>query len=259
MNGAKRLWVLLLLLHLPSGKAALTEAECVSLPQPYNVSITSYNMEHTLSFMPDPQTPQDTHFKVQIFRSRRKQWRSLSICSELTVGQTCNLTKAFNDPFDYYRAQVQAREGNRKSSWTVSDEFQPLSDTVLEPLSVSVSGCGNCLVLQVKVPTVGKLKHDLHLKDIYWELILHVHRTRDDAHFRLQLPYKEESTITYLQPGVEYCVTVSVTSFFNHNSIFSKPQCAFTSSPAPERSGTSQLFLHQTLALFYASVLTNQY
>ncbi|XP_061579032.1 interferon alpha/beta receptor 2-like [Cololabis saira] len=229
MNGAEWLLVLLLL-HPPP-------ADCrLSLPQPSNVSITSYNMEHTLSFKPDPRTPPDTHFTVQILSSRRKPWKPVPTCSWLVAGQTCNLNTAFKDPSDHYRARVQAKAVNHTSRWTVSDQFQPLTDTVLGPPNVSVSGCGNCLVLQVRVPTAGTLKHDPHLKDMYWQLILHVHRTRDDARFRLQLPYKEESRITYLQPGVEYCVTVSVTSFFTHKSVSSKPQCAFTSSPAAQSS-----------------------
>lgn len=49
--------------------------------------------------------------------------------------------------------------------------------------------------------------------------------------FSLSLRYQDNVNITYLQPGVEYCVTVSVTSFFTSTSVASEPRCAFTSRP----------------------------
>ncbi|XP_042370969.1 interferon alpha/beta receptor 2-like [Plectropomus leopardus] len=55
--------------------------------------------------------------------------------------------------------------------------------------------------------------------------------------------------ITYLQPGVEYCVNVSVTSFFSSSHVSSKPHCAFTSPPMP-RSSLYMVFI--LLAAFCA-------
>ncbi|XP_068429111.1 cytokine receptor family member b2 [Clinocottus analis] len=218
------MWILLLLhLHLVA---------CVSLPAPSNVSITSFNMEHTLSFLPGLKTPSGTCFTVQTFHLRKKTWRPVAACLKLTAGQTCNLTRAFKDPLSHYRARVQASTPTQTSNWTVSRQFQPLSDTVLGPPDVSVSGCGNCLLLQLRVPATNGLQH---LKQMYRRVVLDVRRSRDGAQFSLSLPYKEENNITYLQTGVEYCVTVSVKSFYNSNSVPSKPVCAFTSAPR-ERS-----------------------
>lgn len=59
--------------------------------------------------------------------------------------------------------------------------------------------------------------------------------------FGLTLDYKEEIMITYLEPGVEYCVTVAVKTLFNSNTVTSKPHCAFTSPPPPTTSRTSPL------------------
>ncbi|XP_059198294.1 cytokine receptor family member b2 [Centropristis striata] len=204
---------------------------CVSLHAPSNVSIFSFNMEHLLSFVPGPKTS-DTHFTVQILSLRKNIWRPVVACLELKAGQTCNLTQAFKDPFDHYRARVQAVSPTQTSNWTQSGLFQPLSDTVLGPPDVSVSGCGNCLLLQLRAPTTRRLQL---LKDYYRGLFLHVQRTRDGVQFTLSLPYKEENVITYLQTGVEYCVTVSVTVLFNSNTVSSQPYCAFT-SPPPSRS-----------------------
>ncbi|XP_070831844.1 interferon alpha/beta receptor 2-like isoform X2 [Chaetodon trifascialis] len=213
-------WMLLLLhFHL---------VLCVPLPVPSNVSISSFNMEHTLSFLPGPETPSSTRFKVEVLRFRKKSWREVADCSKLTAGQTCNLTRAIRDPFDYYQARVRAFAANRTSNWTVSEQFQPLSDTVLGPPDVSVSGCGNCLLLHLRVPPIRGLQQ---LQDFHGELVFHVRRTRDGAQFGLNLQYEEEIVITYLEPGVEYCVTVAVKTLFNSHSVTSKPHCAFTSPP----------------------------
>ncbi|KAL7385335.1 hypothetical protein ABVT39_019568 [Epinephelus coioides] len=233
------LWMLLLL-HLHLGNAPWIGVVCVSLPEPSNVSISSFNMEHTLSFLPGHETPSDTHFTVQILCPRKKKnmWKPVAACSELTAGQTCNLTQTFKDPFDHYRARVQAFTSTQTSGWTESGWFQPLSDTVLGLPDVSVSGCGNCLVLQLRVPSMKRFQQ---LRDLYRGLIFDVQRTWDGAQFRLSLPYKEEHMIAYLQPGVEYCVNISVTSLFNNSPVSSKPYCAFT-SPPPSRSSLYVVF-----------------
>ncbi|XP_040003875.1 cytokine receptor family member b2 isoform X2 [Xiphias gladius] len=207
----------------------------ISLPAPSNVSISSFNMEHSVSFLPGPGTPSDTHFTVQIV-CHRKNWRPVVDCLELTAGQICNLTRVFKDPYTQYKARVQAFTPTQTSNWTVSAWFQPLTDTVLGPPDVSVSGCGNCLILQLRVPATRGLQQNLQLKSLYRGVIFHVQRTRDGAQFRLNLPYNEENVITYLQPGVEYCVTVSVTALLNSNPVSSKPYCAFTSRPPPRSS-----------------------
>ncbi|XP_014898746.1 interferon alpha/beta receptor 2-like isoform X1 [Poecilia latipinna] len=221
MGGTMGLWtLLLLLLHL---------AVCVSLPAPANVSITSYNMEHILRFWPDPRTPPDARFTVQIHSTRKQRWKTVAECAELTAGQTCNLTSKLKDSFGLYVAQVQAFRTNQTSSWTTSNLFHPLADTVLGPPEVSVSGCGNCLVLQIRDGPV-------QLKDLQREMELNVRRTRDGAEFRLEQPYQQETVISYLQPGVEYCVSVSFKSLINRNSVPSARRCAFTSPPPPQHS-----------------------
>ncbi|XP_023273357.1 interferon alpha/beta receptor 2-like isoform X1 [Seriola lalandi dorsalis] len=229
------LWMLLLL-HLQLANAPWIEDVAVSLPAPSNVSISSFNMEHTLSFLPGARTPSNTHFSVQIIRQRKSSWRPVVGCLELKAAQMCNLTTAFKDPYTQYRARVQAFTATQASNWTVSGWFQPLSDTVLGPPGVSVSGCGNCLILQLRLPVTRGGQQNLQLENLYRTVELHVQRTRDETQFRLSLPYKEETVITYLQPGVEYCVTITVTTYFSSNSVSSRPYCAFTSPPPPTTS-----------------------
>ncbi|XP_063744617.1 interferon alpha/beta receptor 2-like isoform X2 [Eleginops maclovinus] len=224
-----KLWMMLLLLQLHLGNAPWMKEVSVSLPAPSNVSISSFNMEHILSFLPGPGTPSDARFTVQFLRLRKSQWKPLAACAKLTAGQKCNLTRAFKDHFEHYQARVQAFTLTQTSNWTVLGGFQPLTDTVLGPVDVSLSGCGNCLLLRLRFPTA------MEVGLIYRQMVLKMRRTRDDVQFSLSLPYKEETVIPYLQPGVEYCVTVSISSLFTIKTVFSGPHCAFTSSP-PSRS-----------------------
>ncbi|XP_065817971.1 interferon alpha/beta receptor 2 isoform X3 [Labrus bergylta] len=215
------LWTLLLLrlLHLQLGVS-------VPLPPPSDVSISSFNMEHSLSFLPGPQSPAHTRFTIQTLRlSRRKPWRSVAACSELTVGQTCNLTRVFRDPFQSYQARVQAFTSSQTSNWTVSGVFQPLTDTVFGPPGLSVSGCGNCLLLQLTPLTTGGLQQHKQLRDLYRNLDIQVKRTRDGA-----------------QTGVEYCVSVRVSSLFTSTSLYSQPQCVYTSPPPPGLTAVLMVF-----------------
>lgn len=53
-------------------------------------------------------------------------------CSRLKAGRTCNLTRAFEDPFDQYKARVRGVVSNLTSPWTVSPWFQPLTDSEIK-------------------------------------------------------------------------------------------------------------------------------
>lgn len=56
--------------------------------------------------------------------------------------------------------------------------------------------------------------------------------------FSLNLRYQDNMVITYLQPGVEYCITVTVKTLFSSKSVASEPRCAFTSRPQHASSRT---------------------
>ncbi|PWA26238.1 hypothetical protein CCH79_00013723 [Gambusia affinis] len=226
-GGTMGLWTpLLLLLHL---------AVCVSLPAPANVSITSYNMEHILRFWPDPRTPPDARFTVQIHSTRKQRWKTVVECAELTAGQTCNLTSKLKDMFDYYLARVQALRTNQTSNWTSSNLFHPLEDSETTEHHHTDLTCFN--------KTHEYRKHLIYYQDHLFT----------NHFFRLKQSYQQETVISYLQPGVEYCVSVSFKSFINRNSVPSEYRCAFTSPPPPQHTCTPlqmTLFLHLSAKLF---------
>ncbi|KAJ3591602.1 hypothetical protein NHX12_006735 [Muraenolepis orangiensis] len=136
------------------------------------------------------------------------------------------------NPWDRYQARVQAYDpAGSASDWVTSRLFQPIANS-----------CGNCLVLQVTPPATCK-----QLLDHYRRLLLFVRRTRDGAQFHMSVDYEEKTVIGYLEPGVEYCVTVSMATYSSRKSAPAESCCAFTSPP--RTSGSVHLIL-SLLAVF---------
>ncbi|TSM60583.1 Interferon alpha/beta receptor 2 [Bagarius yarrelli] len=202
----------------------LQEVYCSSLPSPLNVTIVSINLEHKLTWTPGRGTGAFTHFRVQSYNQKRKLWNSVKSCSDLQIGESCDLTSSFKEPFALYQARVQAFNQDQESNWTTSKFFTPLTDTTLGPPFVSVTGCGNCLVLKLS-PPASLARNRYPLTYIYGDYAVSVSRTRDKAQAS-----DGETLINYLEPGVEYCITVTVVTSFKNLSLPSKPQCTYTSS-----------------------------
>lgn len=68
------------------------------------------------------------------------------------------------------------------------------------------------------------------------QLDLEVFRVSDRARFTLTLPYQEETIISHLQPGVQYCVTVRVSTPSHAHSVAGPPVCTLTSPPVTRSS-----------------------
>ncbi|KAK7938425.1 hypothetical protein WMY93_001751 [Mugilogobius chulae] len=234
-------WILLLLL-LDHGKTltiiklcVLTaqinmrhiQGDSVCVPDPVNVSIWSFNLEHILQFVPGPETPGSALFTVQALSLSEGRWTDVDHCARMNAGQQCNLTLVLKDPLDGYQVRVRAFTPTLSSKWTESALFQPMSDTVLGPPRLKLSGCGNCLLLRVSPPL---LKTDQWLS-LFSKVVVQVQRSSDGAQFELSVPLTDEIRVEHLQRGVEYCVTVAVHDIYNDNSTPSKQLCALSSSP----------------------------
>ncbi|XP_047670515.1 interferon alpha/beta receptor 2-like [Tachysurus fulvidraco] len=238
MHCSRQLWILgvwtifFLLIH---------KVYC-SLPSPQNVTITSFNLEHKLTWTPGPGTAAFTHFRVQSYNQKRKQWSLLKSCSDLQIGESCDLTESFKEAFGLYQARVQAFDQDKESNWTTSKIFTPLLDTTLGPPLVSLTGCGNCLILKLSPPAI---------LDFYQDYTINVSRTRDKAEFVMKAS-SGETLINYLEPGVEYCITATAVKRFKNPAISSEPQCAYTSS---QPLNTVGIFLSVLCAVFLLVLL----
>ncbi|XP_046902046.1 interferon alpha/beta receptor 2-like isoform X2 [Hypomesus transpacificus] len=159
---------------------------------------------------------------------RRNLWKPVKGCELLRISQTCNLTKAFKDPLGYYQARVQAFTPTKTSNWTLSSLFHPLTETVVGPPGVAVSGCGNCLLLKLTPPA----DRGRQLSFLYRDFTCQVQKTRDGSQFSLWVVSTKETVIDYLEPGAEYCLTAVASSVLNPHVMPSEPHCVFTSPPA---------------------------
>ncbi|XP_053353228.1 interferon alpha/beta receptor 2-like [Clarias gariepinus] len=227
----------------------LTQEVHSSLPPPQNVAIVSFNMEHKLTWRPGPGTEADTHFRVQSCSMKTKIWSSVRNCSDLQIGESCDLTKCFKEMYGLYQARVQAFIQDQESNWTTSRLFTPLLDTTLGPPVVSLTGCGNCLLLKLSLPH-GVEQNLSPVKYFYQAYTVSVTRTRDKAQFTV-MASNGENLINYLEPGVEYCITVTAVRFRKPMPP-SDSQCAYTS---PQTINMVVVFLSALCSIFLLVLL----
>nr|XP_015219032.1 PREDICTED: interferon alpha/beta receptor 2-like [Lepisosteus oculatus] len=203
-----------------------------SLPAPVNVTIDSLNLEHILKWDPGPGTPTEAQYRAEYFHFIKNTWSPVRTCLRVTSPRQCDLTEEFKVISSFYVGQVQAFTELEISNWSVSNVFHPSSDTVLGPPELAVSGCGNCLRLQISPPK-GKRMHRFLEFHHRFKYICEVLRLRDGSKFTVQVVASDKDIIIeYLEPGTEYCITAKMQTVFTRHSQTSQPCCAFT-SPEP--------------------------
>ncbi|KAJ8282237.1 hypothetical protein COCON_G00047560 [Conger conger] len=209
----------------------LSPAVQCTLLAPLNVTIVSFNLEHILHWLPAPGTPVTTHFRVHFLHLSEVSWKPVPWCLKVDMQTlSCDVTDSFSQPSSFYMARVQAFGSAQRSNWTLSTSFIPIMDTVLGPPQVLVTGCGNCLRLQITPPT-GRGPHKLLSHHLLSEFTCWVRRSGDNTQFSLRVSSSKEFLVEHLEPGVEYCITAAVTVNFNTHALPSQPQCAYTSPP----------------------------
>uniref|UniRef100_A0A4W4DUZ6 Interferon/interleukin receptor domain-containing protein n=1 Tax=Electrophorus electricus TaxID=8005 RepID=A0A4W4DUZ6_ELEEL len=220
------------------------------LPAPQNVTVISFNLEHKLTWRLGPGSPPFVHFRVQVYRNKRKLWVPVSNCSDLQMGEPCDLTTSFKNVYGYHLAQVQSFTTDHESNWTSSKFFHPLLETTVGPPVVSLTGCGNCLLLQLSPPTSRGLHHGL-VEYFFREYTVNVSRTRDKAQFTIRAS-SGETLINYLETGAQYCITALPLPNINMKALPSGPHCAFTSQ---ESVGTVPVILGLLCVLLVLAIL----
>ncbi|XP_063049799.1 interferon alpha/beta receptor 2-like [Engraulis encrasicolus] len=222
----------------------LTHSVVCLLPAPVDVSVTSLNLEHTLTWTPGRHTPPHTRYRVQY--SSNSSWSSVWACQELLSSESCDLTALLGDPLETYRLRLQAfnpahnPHHQDQSTWSQAKPFCPVTDTVFGPPLLEVSGCGACLRLHIR-PPASRWQHlqenssssSSHrpLLFYYSKLQAQLTRTRDNSQFSVAVQ-SGENVIGYLEPGAEYCVTVVTVTHFGSHALPSQAHCTHT-SPTP--------------------------
>ncbi|KAM4609130.1 uncharacterized protein ACJ7VT_014960 isoform 2-T2 [Polymixia lowei] len=211
-----------MLTWLPQVLSAMSE-----LPMPVNVSLTSIQFIHLLTWQPGPGTPRDAHYCVSVHAGRGSSWKPVPGCERVESPLVCNLTKVFPDPRNIYYSKVTAVLGGQYSPPFVHEGFKPINGTQLYLPLLTVSPCDRALCVGLQPPWE-------HHRQIYESLQyrLRVKKNNDRDQFFLSTQSLKKVVLEDLAPGRQYCVSVC---FFDSRALrscsdYSQPQCAFTAS-----------------------------
>ncbi|XP_041662366.1 cytokine receptor family member b1 [Cheilinus undulatus] len=193
------------------------------LPPPINLDMSSENFRHVLHWDPGPLTPVGTQYQV-LARVNRKKWKPLG--KSMTTSLKLKLKL-----FQNYRLIVQATLDHMVSEKSEIYSFCPYTDTIISPALVSLSGCGNCLEVNLSLPDPDE-SSNLSVSSLH---------TMYGPEFRVkwkkpggvEFNSKENNSfkISNLEKGVEYCVQVETHIRVNKNTKTSNWTCSFTSEP----------------------------
>nr|XP_057937757.1 cytokine receptor family member b2 isoform X3 [Doryrhamphus excisus] len=214
--------VLMFITTLPRILTVMSE-----LPQPVNITLTSINFLHMLTWESGPATPMDVYYQIMTITDTGTTWVPVTACQHVEYPLVCNMTEAFSDPSQVYITQVVAKLGAQASLPTTQPGFQPIKDTYLDLPLMVVTPCGLNLCVDLH-------PQRQHLLDFYESLSYQL-RIKSSSVERAQFLQETKSLkrviVKNLAPGRGYCISVQ---FFDkvvpRVSNYSQPQCVFTSS-----------------------------
>ncbi|KAG5852384.1 hypothetical protein ANANG_G00061820 [Anguilla anguilla] len=207
-------------------KPASSQPQCIvvpystglcEIPAPVNLSISSHNFIHLLTWEPGPGSPVNLSYTVDVHSLRKAIWLNVSGCEAVVSPLVCNLTGALPDLTDQYYPRVQAKLGNQSSAPTIRVAFIPMEHTDLDPPSVSISVCRHSLCVGLSPPSS-------QLRQVYTSLSynLTVSSGEDGAQYTLLTKGLVGEKIKYFEPGRKYCITATIV---NRKPASSQPQC----------------------------------
>ncbi|XP_077336087.1 interferon alpha/beta receptor 2-like isoform X2 [Lithobates pipiens] len=216
------------------------------LQPPTNLTLVSKNFEHILTW-DDPNNESVIYYKVEYQKDGNSVVSSKS-CSNITT-RHCNLTKDFTDVLSYYTPIVRSFTDHEVSEIAVTEDFWPLSQTMLGPVLVDVVPCMHCINVSIH-PPISHLwdeteQHNVTMvSDDVYPLLEYNVSFGDSAEVRRMLLYSHiiaktwhtkmltnlNPTVTLnLRPNTNYCVLVEVKSGSNMAPFIpSAPKCAIT-------------------------------
>ncbi|XP_057707787.1 cytokine receptor family member b2 [Corythoichthys intestinalis] len=212
------LFVFLVLTSLPQVLTALSE-----LPQPVNVTISSMNFIHKLTWEPGLGTPADVVYQISTNTDVGTTWDPVSGCQHVQYPLVCNMTEAFSDPLQVYLTQVTVKQKARASRPFTLPGFQPIKDTQLDLPVVTVTPCEKNLCVDL-------LPQTLRLWEVYNSLSYQLMIDSSDADrppFFQEIKSLKRSVLKNLTPGRRYCISVRFSdSLIPRESDYGRPSCA---------------------------------
>lgn len=200
---------------LPQVFSLMTE-----LPAPVNMTLSSHNFIHLLSWQPGHSTPPGVQYNVSVYSQTATSWEPVSGCQLVEPPLRCNLTRALGDPHQWYYSRVTALLGARTSHATRERVFTPITDTLLELPLLSVAPCDGVLCVGLQPPLE-------HLRKIYQTFQYELRVTSDTAKFSVRTRSLDGEVLRNLAPGRRYCVSVRFSDHLvNRTSGYGRPHCA---------------------------------
>lgn len=184
-----------------------------SLPAPVNVSVKSVNFNHILRWDPGPGTPPGTQYIVVKRLNGYKE--------EHPQNTTETSLKLDLDSDRSYYLTVQASYNQTLSPKSPKVPFSPFKDTKIDPPKVSLTGCGDCIQVNISLhKNIGEFSHQLKFT---------VSLKKPNEAEKNYTQKEKNFTLENLQKGQEYCVKVHLESIVNKNTKSSAWTCTFTS------------------------------
>ncbi|XP_074675086.1 interleukin-20 receptor subunit alpha isoform X3 [Strix aluco] len=148
-------WLLVLPLLLPPPSAAHTGELCCSLPNPKNVHFESINMKNVLHWSAPEGTGDGVLYKVKYLVYGAGKWIRKPECRNISR-TWCDLSSETSDYEEQYYASVKAFLNGMCSDWMETTRFNPLTDTKIDPPTVSVSSTEKSISIILTAPEKWK-------------------------------------------------------------------------------------------------------
>ncbi|XP_051565770.1 interferon alpha/beta receptor 2-like [Myxocyprinus asiaticus] len=204
-----------------------------TIPAPVNFKILSRNFDHILQWSPGRNSPPQTVYNLV------SRWEcSNKICSSgkptvwLNIrNTTVNVSGVLEDIYTSCTFFLWASLDNMTSS-RVNLTIKPYEETIIGPPTIHLSGCGDCLKINISLPKGSGKKHQL--LEFYNSVSFNVSWKKAGEQKSNQIFISSgEYELQHLQAGAQYCVRVLPQINFNRNTRPSAWQCEYTSKEEP--------------------------
>ncbi|NXG64738.1 I20RA protein, partial [Hemiprocne comata] len=203
-----------------------------SLPNPRNVHFESINMKNILHWSAPEGTGDGVLYRVKYSVYGVGKWIRKPECRN--INRTwCDLSDETSDYEEQYYGSVKAFLNGMCSDWMETTRFNPLTDTKIDPPTVSVSSTEKSISIILTAPEKWKRSPEgesVSLLQVYPGLQYNVSVLNKKTKKRWWFSISNNTLVVpWLEPGTAYCVSaqIHVTTPLLHSG-FSKEYCIAT-------------------------------
>ncbi|KAM4771904.1 interleukin-20 receptor subunit beta [Rhinophrynus dorsalis] len=204
----------------------VTTTEQAALPAPENISITSTNLKHFLSWNPviahQGNVTYSVEFQGEYERTlKTPRWHEVEKCQAISA-QQCNVTDDIAASVPYI-LRVRAELGNQTSMWATMTQPFNRNTSVLIPPVISLHARELHLILDIE-----DFGRSFNFYVFYWR------KGSEDKVKSLTKSYARAIFLSKVEEGEKYCAQViAYARPINRNSSRSLPVCVTVQAPRP--------------------------